>query len=202
MDTSNSWEKVLPSLDIADRAAPGREAGDPAALAKRTLDITIALSGAVLLAPLAAAMAIAMKVESRGPVLFVSRRLGRDGHVFRCVKFRTMTADGQVTRLGGLLRRFGLDELPQLVNVLRGEMSLVGPRPVMAADSPESEVPRLRRFEVNPGMTGLWALHQAHWSELHSYISPDESYRKNWSVWLDVVILMRCLGAALAGRGH
>jgi lipopolysaccharide/colanic/teichoic acid biosynthesis glycosyltransferase len=81
-------------------------------------------------------------------------------------------------------------------------MSVVGPRPVMAADDPREEVRRFRRFEINPGMTGLWAMGEADWAHMRGYISPDETYRRNWSVWLDVMIVMRSLGAALAGHGR
>jgi lipopolysaccharide/colanic/teichoic acid biosynthesis glycosyltransferase len=114
-----------------------------------------------------------------------------------------MTAAGNVTSLGSFLRRYGLDELPQFVNVLRGQMSIVGPRPVLACDCPAApECPRLRRFEMNPGMTGLWAVHEAEYAPFASYISPDETYRQYWSLHLDLVIIVRSLGAAVAGRGN
>jgi lipopolysaccharide/colanic/teichoic acid biosynthesis glycosyltransferase len=113
-----------------------------------------------------------------------------------------MTAEGQATRLGAILRLYGLDELPQLVNVVRGEMSIVGPRPVMAPDCSREEPRRFRRFEINPGMTGLWAMCETDWAYLRPYISPDEMYRKCWSVRLDLAIVMRSLGAALAAKGH
>jgi lipopolysaccharide/colanic/teichoic acid biosynthesis glycosyltransferase len=173
-----------------------------AVVAKRFLDLGVATLGLVALLPALLAIAIAVKVDTQGPVLFVSRRLGRKGRVFHCLKFRTMTPEGRETRLGSVLRRYGLDELPQLVNVIRGEMSVVGPRPLLASDGPRGTVGRLRRLELMPGMTGLWAVHEAECMSSAPYISPDDTYRRNWSIWLDVVIVMRSTGAALAGRGR
>jgi lipopolysaccharide/colanic/teichoic acid biosynthesis glycosyltransferase len=205
MDTSNSWQRALAAVNPSARLSEGRDevlSGRPADAAKRALDIVLAMSGLVLLMPLMLGIAVILRLQSRRPVLFVSSRLGRNGRVFRCLKFRSMTDKGQVTRIGSFLRRYGLDELPQLANVLRGQMSVVGPRPVMASDSPGQHLGRFRRFDVNPGMTGLWAMHQADWAHVGPYISPDESYRRNWSVWLDLMIVMRSVGAAVAGGGH
>jgi lipopolysaccharide/colanic/teichoic acid biosynthesis glycosyltransferase len=165
------------------------------------LDLAVALPGLLLLLPLLAAIAVAVKLESRGPVLFVSRRLGRNARVFDCLKFRTMSHGHQETRLGSLLRRYGLDELPQLVNVVRGEMSVVGPRPRMASDSSRDAVCHFRRLELMPGMTGLWAVHGLECPPFEPYASTDDAYRRNWSVWLDMVIVVRSMGAALSGGG-
>ena len=176
--------------------------GDSAMVAKRLLDLGVATLGLVVMLPVLLAIAIAVKVDSRGPVLFVSRRLGRNGRVFHCLKFRSMTKEGRETRLGSLLRCYGLDELPQLVNVIRGEMSLVGPRPLLASDGQKETACRMRRLELMPGMTGLWAVREAECSRFASYISPDDTYRSNWSIWLDVAIVVRSTGAALAGRGR
>ena len=203
MDTSDSWNRIPGSASPADWASEALEqvaGGRADGMAKRWLDCALALSGLVLLFPVMLLAAIA--VRATGPVFHVSRRVGRQGRVFRCVKFRTMTADGRVTAAGEILRRYGLDEIPQLINVLRGEMSVVGPRPVMAANDAAQIVQRLRRFDTNPGMTGLWAMPQVEWTCLGPYLSPDETYRRNWSVWLDLSIVMRSLGAALAGRGR
>jgi lipopolysaccharide/colanic/teichoic acid biosynthesis glycosyltransferase len=158
--------------------------------------------GLVVLLPLMLAVAIAVKLDSRGPVLYISRRLGRNGRVFHCLKFRTMTPEMRETGLGSLLRRHGLDELPQLVNVIRGEMSMVGPRPLLAGECAREDVGHFRRLEMTPGMTGLWAVPDMECSPCAPYVSPDDIYRQNWSIWLDVVIVMRSLGAAMAGRGR
>jgi lipopolysaccharide/colanic/teichoic acid biosynthesis glycosyltransferase len=205
MDTSNSWERILGSVSPSEWANGTREEtlrGHSGEAAKRAFDVVVAMAGMTLLSPLMLALAIAVKLESRGSVLYVSRRMGRGGRVFRCLKFRTRKADGQATRLGSILCRHGLDELPQLANVLRGEMSLVGPRPVMAPDSPSREAGRFRRFDLAPGMTGLWAMQQAECSLGGPYVSVDETYRRNWSLRLDLVIVMRSLGMALVGKGR
>jgi len=195
-------QATVSPAEWADKTPEEIFRGHSATVAKRLLDLGVATLGLVVLLPVLLAIAIAVKVDSRGPVLFVSRRLGRNGRVFHCLKFRSLTQDGRETGLGSLLRRYGLDELPQLVNVIRGEMSVVGPRPLLASDCPRGEVRRLKRFELMPGMTGLWAAHEAESMPFASYISPDETYRNNWSIWLDVVIVMRSTGAALAGRGR
>jgi lipopolysaccharide/colanic/teichoic acid biosynthesis glycosyltransferase len=202
MVTSNSVHRIATGVSPAewkDKSSGEAFRGHPAAVAKRLLDLGMATLGLVALFPLLAVIAVAVKLDSCGPVLYVSRRLGLNGIVFHCLKFRTMTQDGQETRMGTWLRRHGLDELPQLVNVIRGEMSVVGPRPLMASDSPR-EVSRMRRLEMMPGMTGLWAMAGARFSPMMLYVSPDDAYRRKWSIWLDMLIVARCVGATVAGR--
>jgi len=203
MVTSNSWHRApaeVASTHWVDRA-PGNAVSELAApFEKRLLDVAVSAVALTALAPLMAAIMIAVKADSRGPVLYSSRRLGRNGRVFECLKFRTMDQDGKVTRLGGWLWRYGLDELPQFVNVLRGEMSVVGPRPVLAGDGAPVNPARFRRLEMTPGMTGLWPVHQAVGPVFGSYVSPDETYRRNWSPWLDLRMMMCSVGAALSGR--
>jgi lipopolysaccharide/colanic/teichoic acid biosynthesis glycosyltransferase len=187
----------------ADRADQSLETAfreHSALVAKRMLDLGLALPGLVVLLPLLAAIAVAVKLESRGPVLYISRRLGRNARVFHCLKFRTITPDHRETRLGSMLQRHGLDELPQLVNVVRGEMSLVGPRPRMAPDCPTNAISRIRRLDLTPGMTGLWAVHSRECTPFAPYVSADDAYRTNWSIWLDMAMVVRSMGAALAGR--
>lgn len=203
MVTSNSWQRILASVSPAnwtDESPDEAFIGHSSGAAKRLLDLSMAASGVVVLFPLLAAIAIAVKLDSRGPVLYTSRRLGRNGRVFQCWKFRTMTQDGRETRLGCWLRLHGLDELPQLANVIRGEMSLVGPKPLMATEFPKEAAYRLRRLQLMPGMTGLWAVSNAEFSPLTPFVSPDDVYRRNWSVWLDVVIVAKTMGAAVVGR--
>jgi lipopolysaccharide/colanic/teichoic acid biosynthesis glycosyltransferase len=177
--------------------------------AKRVLDVFIAAMSLLALSPLLALLAIAVRLDSRGPILHVSRRLSRNGRVFACLKFRTMTSGETVTRFGSFLRRYALDELPQFVNVLRGEMSIVGPRPLLApsqaaAPTVGSKAPnsRLPRLQMNPGMTGLWAIQEPEYKPRTAYISPDDTYRIHWSLWLDITILFRSTAAALAGRAR
>lgn len=193
---------------------------------KRVLDIAGAMIGLVVLSPLFVATAIAIKATSPGPVLFVQERYGLRRRRFRMLKFRTMTQgaealqpllelqneasgpvfkiqnDPRTTRLGRFLRRSSLDELPQLVNVLRGEMSLVGPRPL-----PERDVLRfadpwlMRRFSVPPGLTGLWQVSGRCTLKFDEAIALDLKYIDQWSLGLDLTILARTLPAVVKGTG-
>jgi lipopolysaccharide/colanic/teichoic acid biosynthesis glycosyltransferase len=203
MVTSNSWQRILATVSPAasgDKTLAQTSRGLSEAVAKRLLDLGMATLGLVALLPLLLLISIAVKLDSRGPVLYVSRRLGRNGHVFHSLKFRTMTREGQETCLGTWLRRHGLDELPQLVNVIRGEMSVVGPRPLLASDRQMEASGYLRRLNMMPGITGLWAVPEGQYSPWMPYVSPDDAYRRNWSVWLDMVIVARSVGAAVVGR--
>ena len=192
---------------------------------KRTLDLAIATLALLLLAPVALAIAIAVKCSSRGPVFYRAQRIGRKGRTFVCFKFRTMvedaellkadlehrnerdsvlfkiTDDPRLTRVGGWLRKYSLDELPQLLNVLHGDMSLVGPRPPVASEVKQYDLPHLRRLDVLPGITGLWQVEARQDPSFDSYISLDTAYVENWSLWLDLKILMRTIGVVLEGTG-
>jgi exopolysaccharide biosynthesis polyprenyl glycosylphosphotransferase len=191
---------------------------------KRATDLIGAAVGLVLLAPVFAAVAAAVKLDSRGPVFFRQQRVGRDGQTFSMVKFRTMVAgadrlqrhladrneadglfkiadDPRITRVGGVLRRTSLDELPQLLNVLRGEMSLVGPRPLVPEDDQRVEGWYRRRLHLTPGMTGRWQVLGSARIPLHEMVKLDYLYAANWSLWLDVKILLRTIGFVLRRRG-
>jgi exopolysaccharide biosynthesis polyprenyl glycosylphosphotransferase len=194
-------------------------------LLKRGMDILLAILTLAVFAPLLLAIAVAVKLDSHGPVLYFSDRIGKRGRLFRCIKFRTMVRDAEqrradmmhmnerdgvlfkisndprITRLGRFLRKYSLDELPQLVNVLRGDMSIVGPRPPLASEVQEYKLSHLRRLDVMPGITGLWQVQARQDPSFDSYISLDVAYVENWSVWLDVKILLRTIGAVLAGTG-
>jgi exopolysaccharide biosynthesis polyprenyl glycosylphosphotransferase len=194
-------------------------------VAKRALDVTVSSLALVLLAPLLAVVALAIKLDSRGPVLFVQERVGLNGRRFRFFKFRTMVdgaermqaalepfneADGPVfkirndprlTRVGGWIRRVSIDELPQFLNVLRGDMSLVGPRPLPIRDVERFDVPRhKRRFSVKPGITCLWQVNGRE-PRFDDWIKTDMEYIDNWSLSLDVKILLKTIPAVLSGRG-
>jgi exopolysaccharide biosynthesis polyprenyl glycosylphosphotransferase len=191
---------------------------------KRSLDVCGSLAVLVVMAPLLVAVAVAVKLTSRGPVLFRQRRIGRNACAFNLLKFRTMydgadahkakllalnEADGlfkiaddpRVTPLGRLLRRTSLDELPQLVNVLRGEMSLVGPRPLVAEEDSRVQGWLRRRLDVTPGMTGVWQVLGSARIPLHEMVKLDYLYRANWSLWLDLKILIRTVPFVFARRG-
>jgi exopolysaccharide biosynthesis polyprenyl glycosylphosphotransferase len=192
---------------------------------KRTLDLCAAAFGLVLLAPLLAWISIAVSFGSSGPVLFRQRRIGRKGEEFWMLKFRTMrdgaeeekdgllehnesegglfkiADDPRVTRVGRLLRRTSLDELPQLVNVLRGDMSLVGPRPLVPDEDAQIEGWQRGRLLVRPGMTGLWQIFGSARIPMHEMVKIDYLYGANWSLWGDVKILLRTVPYMFARRG-
>ncbi|MBL1066644.1 sugar transferase [Streptomyces sp. 7-21] len=211
-------------LSLLHVAPPLR--GGPQSLVKAALDRTAAALGLLLLAPLLALIALAIRLDSPGPALYRQTRIGHRGAPFTLWKFRTMVADAErlrpgleasnehvtgplfkirrdprVTRVGRLLRRTSLDELPQLVNVLRGEMSLVGPRPPLPGEVASYGVAELRRLSVKPGLTGLWQVSgrsELSWDE---GLALDLSYADNWSVTGDLDVLARTVRAVLDGRG-
>lgn len=193
--------------------------------AKRVVDFAISLGILVVLAPTFLFVALAVKLDSPGPVLYISDRIGRKGRVFHCYKFRTMVADAErmkaalaaknerdgilfkmkndprITRVGRLLRKYSLDELPQILNVLRGDMSLVGPRPPIASEVARYEVEHFRRLEVLPGLTGLWQVRARQDPSFERYVALDLAYVENWSVWLDLKILVKTAEVVVRGTG-
>ena len=192
---------------------------------KRLFDLAFASSVLLILSPVLLALAIAVKIDSPGPVFYLSERIGKKGRVFRCCKFRTMcvdaekrraelmhmnerdgvlfkiTNDPRITRMGRILRKYSLDELPQFFNVLRGDMSVVGPRPPIASEVREYKLSHLRRLHVTPGITGLWQVQGRQDPSFNSYVSLDVSYIDNWSLWLDFKIILRTVGVVFAGTG-
>jgi exopolysaccharide biosynthesis polyprenyl glycosylphosphotransferase len=194
-------------------------------LVKRVLDISVASLALVLGAPIMLAIACAIRLDSEGHILYKAHRIGRKGRAFRCYKFRTMVEnadklkadlehmnerdgvlfkiakDPRITRVGKILRKYSLDELPQLYNVLKGDMSLVGPRPPMAAEVEQYDVAHLRRLNVLPGITGLWQVEARQDPSFDSYISLDTAYVENWNLMMDLRILARTVGVVLSGTG-
>jgi exopolysaccharide biosynthesis polyprenyl glycosylphosphotransferase len=192
---------------------------------KRCFDIAGSLFLLVLFAPLLVVAAMWVKLHDRGPVLFAQERTGRDGSTFRCLKFRSMVVDAEqqlaalhaqtgfedglfkmeddprVTRPGRWLRRYSIDELPQLVNVLLGEMSLVGPRPPLPTEVARYAQDTVRRLRVRPGMTGLWQVSGRSELAFDEAVRLDLYYVDNWSMLQDLTILFRTLGAVLGTRG-
>jgi exopolysaccharide biosynthesis polyprenyl glycosylphosphotransferase len=192
---------------------------------KRSFDLVVATLGIIVLSPLLAVVAVAIKLSSRGPVLYRSMRPGMGGVPFACLKFRTMVlgadrsqleleqhneasgalfkmrADPRLTAVGRGLRRFSLDELPQLANVLRGEMSLVGPRPLPQRDFDRLEEWHRKRYMVLPGMTGLWQVSGRAELDFDDLVRLDFLYLERWSVFLDLTILVKTLPAVVWGRG-
>jgi lipopolysaccharide/colanic/teichoic acid biosynthesis glycosyltransferase len=192
---------------------------------KRTFDVLGASLAVVGAAPFMALVAIAIKLESPGPVLFRQTRVGRDGQHFRICKFRTMCDDAEerkaelhdvnqctgglfkivddprITRVGKLLRRTSLDELPQLFNVLAGDMSLVGPRPLVVDEDQRITGLDRRRLALTPGMTGPWQILGSTRVPLPEMVKIDYLYLAGWSLWADVKIMLRTVPYMLARRG-
>lgn len=198
-------------------------------IAKRAMDIVITVIGALLLSPFLIALGILVKLDSKGPVFYTQKRLGQDGVRFPALKFRTMYVDAdrrlaellardpklrreyeqfhklsndpRVSRVGRFLRKYSLDELPQLWNVLVGDMSLVGPRPYL-----ESEIPDMNQKEniilrVKPGITGIWQVTWRNSSTFEQRVQLDVEYVRSWSPWLDIYVLARTVPVVLGGTG-
>jgi lipopolysaccharide/colanic/teichoic acid biosynthesis glycosyltransferase len=212
-------------LESLRGAAPNQRSGQR--VLKRALDVTGATIGLVLLGPLLAAVAVLVRVIDGGPVLFVQERAGLDGVPFRIVKFRTMRIgadaeraelrarnevaggasfkladDPRVTRSGRFLRRTSLDELPQLWNVLLGEMSLVGPRPHPFDDVAGYDDWHFRRLSVKPGLTGLWQVSARSDPDFDTWVRLDLEYIDSWSLGLDIRILAATIPALLRTDGR
>jgi len=194
-------------------------------IAKRAIDILGATIGMIILLPVLLAVAIAIRFDSSGPVIYPSRRVGLQGKSFSCLKFRTMVQnahrlrnelshlnerngvlfkiakDPRITRVGAFLRRYSIDELPQLWNVLIGNMSLVGPRPSLRNEVAQYTKAQRRRLDALPGITGLWQVKARHDPSFESYIRLDHEYVDQWSIWLDLKILLSTIGVVLRGTG-
>lgn len=194
-------------------------------LIKRAMDIVISFTALVFLSPLLAVLAILVKTTSPGPVIFAQDRVGMNQRRFRLYKFRSMVKDAEerkkelqhlnevdgpafkmgndprITPLGRILRKTSLDELPQLFNVLKGEMSLVGPRPPLPKEVNEYQWLFRRRLSVKPGLTCEWQVNGRSETSFEQWMKMDQEYIENWSVWLDFKILVRTVPAVLFGRG-
>jgi exopolysaccharide biosynthesis polyprenyl glycosylphosphotransferase len=194
-------------------------------LIKRVMDIVGSFVGLVLAAPVLIATVIAIKVTSPGPVFFTQVRAGRHGRKFTMYKFRSMVVDAEalraklehlnemngpvfkikhdprITAVGRFIRATSIDELPQLFNVLLGDMSLVGPRPPLPSEVCQYEAWQRRRLSVKPGLTGLWQVSGRNQVDFEQWMALDLQYIDNWSLWLDVVILLRTVPAVVRGSG-
>jgi exopolysaccharide biosynthesis polyprenyl glycosylphosphotransferase len=194
-------------------------------LLKRTIDILLSASGILAALPLLTVVSAAVKLDSPGPILYRALRVGKKGNHFDCFKFRTMIADAdlskpqlrllnqrcgaffkladdpRVTRIGRFLRRYSLDELPQLWNVLRGEMSLVGPRPHPLDDFERYQTEDLKRLRVTPGITGLWQVTARRDPSFQRNIALDLEYIRGWNLWMDLKILCKTVSTVLQGSG-
>ncbi len=193
---------------------------------KRMLDIAGALFGLIILSPLLVVIAVLIRLDSSGPALYTSWRVGKKGVRFRCFKFRTMNVDAEavkeklralnqrvgptfkisddprITRIGRWLRKYSLDELPQLLNVLRGEMSLVGPRPHPLDDYSQYGLDHRLRLRVTPGLTGLWQIMARMDPSFEQNMALDLKYIRNWNFLMDLKILLRTIPAVIKGEGR
>jgi exopolysaccharide biosynthesis polyprenyl glycosylphosphotransferase len=212
----------IPVMDLH-----GANLSSAAQAMKRALDVVLGGLGLLVLSPVMAVIAVAIKLDSEGPVLFAQRRTGRAGESFRMWKFRTMVRDAElirpqldhrndmknpgplfkmrddprVTRVGRVLRRYSLDELPQLFNVLGGTMSLVGPRPFIVREAEQMEGWSRRRLDIRPGITGLWQVRGRNDVPFDEMIRLDYLYVTTWSVWWDLRIMLQTVPLVLGGRG-
>jgi len=193
--------------------------------AKRFLDIVVSAILLFLHFPLFLLVGVLIKITSRGNVFFLQERLGYNGRPFNCFKFRTMVenaeelkgellalnemdgpvfkikADPRVTRIGRFLRKTSLDELPQLINVLLGDMSLVGPRPPLPSEVDQYDITDIRRLSMKPGITCTWQVSGRNKISFNKWMEMDRQYIDNWSLWLDVTILVKTITAVIKGSG-
>ena len=195
----------------------------------RLMDLVLVILAIPMIAPLLLAIAILIKIDSRGKAFFSHTRIGKDGHSFQVLKFRTMVSnadmelkrffmkhpelkaeweatqklrcDPRVTRVGRVLRRLSLDELPQLINILKGDMSLVGPRPIVDDEIAKYGDSFEYYKQIRPGLTGLWQVSGRNDTSYEKRVQLDEYYVRNWSFWLDIQILIRTVGVVLLRKG-
>ncbi|MFN3242185.1 MAG: sugar transferase [Planctomycetota bacterium] len=196
-----------------------------AAILKRLLDIAGSATALTLLLPVFVLCAVAVKTSSRGSVFFRQMRVGQDGKQFPCFKFRTMhpgahahledlrgsniqdgpafkiRRDPRITRVGCILRKFSLDELPQFLNVLLGHMSIVGPRPAIPAEVAKYTHWQSRRISVKPGITCIWQIYGRNRVSFDRWVAMDLYYIDNWSLLLDLQLIVRTVGAVVRGNG-
>lgn len=192
---------------------------------KRALDLFVALLGLLIASPVMLLTALAIKLDSPGPILFRQTRVGRWGEHFPCYKFRSMYTDAEqrlaelialneadgpvfkmkndprVTRVGSIIRKLSIDELPQLFNVIKGEMSLVGPRPALPREVSQYEYDQIRRLHAVPGITGLQQVSGRSNIDFKRWIELDLQYISEQSIWKDIEILLKTIPAVLASRG-
>ena len=219
-----SWERELRLPELAAPRAAHPSAVGWRSVAKRVLDVLVAAVGLVLVTPVAVVIALAVKRDS-GPVFFRQERVGRDGRTFMVWKFRTMVTDAEaqlvdlrdrneadgplfklrndprVTSVGRILRKTSLDELPQLLNVLKGDMSLVGPRPALPAELLSWDDDLYARLLVKPGITGLWQVSGRSDADFATYSQLDLRYVNHWSLFTDFAILCKTVPTVLFGGG-
>jgi exopolysaccharide biosynthesis polyprenyl glycosylphosphotransferase len=220
---SNATIEDLQGIPVV--SLPPMRLSRSARLLKRTFDLTASVVGLIVISPVMLAAALAIKLDTPGPVFFRQVRNGRGGKAFKIMKFRSMVdgaeaqrfdlahlnqmdgplfkiqADPRITRVGAFLRKWRIDELPQLFNVVRGEMSLVGPRPFVVHEADKITGWAGRRLEAQPGITGLWQVLGGNDLSFEEMVKLDYVYTTNWSLWWDIKILFQTLPVVLGRRG-
>lgn len=220
---AKTYVETLGGLPLLGLRAPALDAYSR--IIKRAFDLAAGLLILILISPLMAVIALAVLINDGRPVFFCQERVGENGRLFKMIKFRTMIKDAEklraqvervdengnvvhktrndprVTRLGRILRRFSLDELPQFINVIRGEMSLVGPRPELPYIAQNYNHQQRKRLTVPPGMTGWWQVNGRSDRVMHLHTEDDLYYVENYSIWLDLRILLRTLWVVIIGNG-
>jgi Undecaprenyl-phosphate galactose phosphotransferase WbaP len=228
-NVSNIWMSVrdfsgILGIDTSNKFKIGWNMG-----VKRLLDLFIVIFGGILILPFLLIIALLIKISSPGPVLYKHKRLGKDGNYFHTYKFRSMFVDAEhhlekifetnpelkkeweekhklqkdprITGIGRFLRRTSIDEFPQLINILIGDMSIVGPRPIVDAEIEKYGEDYNRVFSIKPGLTGLWQVSGRSASDYEDRVAYDTYYLQSWSVWLDLWIIFKTFGVVLMGRG-
>ena len=209
----------IPILEYCDSQLYSKQAG------KRIFDFLAGLILLIIFSPVMLILMIIVKLDSSGPAFYLSKRYGRGGRIFNMYKFRSMTQDAdktlktikaknevdgpifkmkkdpRITKVGRILRKYSLDELPQILNVFKGDMSLVGPRPLPIAQVEREDIRQLKRLEVRPGITGLWQIRGRSDISFKRLVRWDVWYINNWSFWLDFNILLQTIPVVIKGKG-
>jgi len=231
MGVASPTEGNPPRLSLLDDTSPDGAAREHAlgGQTKRSVDVAIAAAALLLLLPLLLLIAVLIKFCNGGPVLYCQERIGHNGRSFRCWKFRTMRPDSEsvlrehlrrspeaagewnrehklkndprVTALGAVLRQLSIDELPQLMNILRGEMSIVGPRPVVVDELQRYGQDAVFYFRARPGLTGAWQVSGRNDISYERRVALDRQYVESWSLLVDVIIIVRTIPVVLLAKG-
>jgi Undecaprenyl-phosphate galactose phosphotransferase WbaP len=229
MNVANIWMSVRDFDGILGLATSHRLRMSWNLAIKRCLDVSMVIAGGIIVLPFLLAIALLIKLSSPGPVLYRHKRLGQNGKEFQVYKFRSMVTnadeklkamleadpklraewetnfklkdDPRITGIGKFLRRTSFDEFPQLINIIKGEMSLVGPRPVTQSEVERYGEDFYRIFSVKPGLTGLWQVSGRSDTDYEERIAYDSYYLQSWSVWIDIWVLYRTIGVVFHGKG-
>ena len=226
VQSNSSIASFHSTAEAASAAAPQRPVGGEV---KRTVDLAVALSAAVLLLPVFVMIAALIKLYDGGPVFYNHRRIGANSKPFLCVKFRTMVVNGddllrkhldasptvalewaqtrklkvdpRITVVGAVLRRMSIDELPQIINIVRGEMSIVGPRPIVSDEVAMYGKDAEYYFRARPGLTGAWQVSGRNDASYSQRVALDRDYVQNWSLWRDIMIIAKTVPAVVWAKG-